>query len=126
MNPAIVSSVSKTLAEMTVFPNWSDVANLAYWVTGTERFESLPLRHRVLLHLQFGDTCPGKAWHPGRPDFFPAGFSVARFEQRISASPCATLYDLTDARSCPRIRKSLSPRNIEVCVLELSAWTHMG
>jgi len=36
MNPAIVSSVSKTLAEMTVFPNWSDVANLAYWVTGTE------------------------------------------------------------------------------------------
>jgi hypothetical protein len=36
MNPSIVSSVSKTLAEMTVFPNWSDVANLAYWVTSTE------------------------------------------------------------------------------------------
>ena len=40
---------------MTAFADCSDVANLAYWVTGTEGSNSFPLRHRVLLRLRFGE-----------------------------------------------------------------------
>src|SRR5580704_18727237 len=29
-------SVSKSLAEVPTFADWRDIANLAYWVTGTE------------------------------------------------------------------------------------------
>src|SRR5271156_5656323 len=29
-------SVSKSLAKVPVFADWRDIANLAYWVTGTE------------------------------------------------------------------------------------------
>ena len=32
---------------MLVFADWRDIANLAYWVTGTEGSNPLPLRHRV-------------------------------------------------------------------------------
>ena len=48
-------TVLRSLAEMTAFANCSDVANLAYWVTGTEGSNSFPLRHRVLLRLRFGE-----------------------------------------------------------------------
>jgi hypothetical protein len=60
--------------------------------------------------------------HPPQ-NFFPAGFSVAHFEQRISASP-ARPCGRSDARSYPRIRKSA--RNTKACGFELSAWAHLG
>jgi hypothetical protein len=52
-----------------------------------------------------GHFADNAAPHPPQ-NLFPAGFSVAHFEQRISALPHARRYGPMDARSGSTIRKS--------------------